>query len=188
MPAGAASAAAPFENMKMKRPFKFIDPGRLRDGDLELILTGKHPEDSVKKYSPYYKFEMRHTTTLQCMGSIRLRIGSARILRYPGHIGYEVHEKYRGHRYAARSCRLLLPLALAHGLKSVWLTVDPENFASLKTCDIIGARFAETVRIPKEHEMYRMGARYRRRYRIDLKRTLSNNRPLRLRVAVERNR
>ena len=103
------------------------------------------------------------------MGTIALRIGSARALRYPGHIGYNVKPRFRGHRYAARSCRLLLALARAHGLKAVWLTVDPKNIASQKTCEILGARWVETVRIPKGHEMYAQGARYRRRYRVDLR-------------------
>jgi RimJ/RimL family protein N-acetyltransferase len=63
---------------------------------------------------------------------------------------------------------------LAHGLTAVWLTVDPQNIASQKTCGIIGARYVETVRIPKDHEMYRGGARYRRRCRLALKQALVN--------------
>ena len=34
--------------------------------------------------------------------------------------------------------------------------------------DASGARYVETVRLPKDHEMYAQGARYRRRYRVDL--------------------
>lgn len=151
----------------LKKPFKFIKPGKLRDGDLMLVLAAKYPADPIKKYVPYYEFEMRHAKSSQLMGHIRLRIGSARRLRYPGHIGYAVAEKFRGRHYAARSSRLLLPLATAHGLQSIWLTVDPKNIASIKTCNILGAKYVETVRIPVSHEMYRMGARFRRRYRID---------------------
>lgn len=156
------------------RPFRFKEPGKLVDGDLELVLAGRHPADPVKKYVPDYEFEMRQTGTLTHLGLIRLRIGSARILRYAGQIGYEVDEPYRGHRYAARSCRLLLPFALAHGLTAVWLTVDPKNTASQRTCEIISARYMETVRIPKNHEMYQHGARYRRRYRLEVKQALAN--------------
>lgn len=158
----------------MKTPFKFIRPGKLVDRDLELVLVRKTPANPIKKYSPCYEFEMRHTKTSRGMGLIRLRIDTAHVLRFPGHIGYEVNEEYRGHRYAARSCQLLRPLALAHGLKAVWLTVDPKNIASQRTCEIIGAKYIETVRIPKDHEMFLHGARYRRRYRMDLNRELSN--------------
>lgn len=152
----------------MKRKFHFLDPGNLVDGDLELVITEKTPAEPVKNYVPQYSFKMHHPGKDTTIGNIRLRIGSAFKLRYAGHIGYEVREEYRGHRYAARSCLLLFPLARAHGLKAVWLTVDPKNIPSQRTCAVIGAKYIETVRLPKDHEMYQMGARYRRRYRVDL--------------------
>jgi tagatose 1,6-diphosphate aldolase len=153
----------------MKEPFEFMEPGKLLDRDLELLLVRTVPADPVRKYVPAYEFEMRHPGGTAALGTIRLRIGSARTLRYPGQIGYEVKRRFRGHRYAARSCRLLLPLARAHGLKAVWLTVDPKNVPSQRTCERLGAKYVETVRIPKAHEMYAQGARHRRRYRVDLK-------------------
>ena len=87
---------------------------------------------------------------------------TARIRCKTGQKAESVNKKFRGHRYAARSCRLILPLA------AVWLTVDPKNVPSMKTCELVGAKYIETVRIPKKHEMYAQGARYRRRYRLDL--------------------
>jgi tagatose 1,6-diphosphate aldolase len=75
-------------------------------------------------------------------------------------------------QYAARSCQLLLPLAYAHGLKAVWLSVDPKNMPSQKTCQIIGASYIETVRIPPGHEMYQDGSRFCRRYRLSLQKLL----------------
>ena len=119
---------------------------------------------------------MRNVRTSSKIGAVVLRIGSARCLRYPGHVGYDVKKKYRGRRYAARSCKLLFPLAYAHGLKALWITCDPKNKASRRTCELAGARYVETVRIPKNHEMYKEGRRYVRRYRIDLRRALSNQR------------
>ena len=153
----------------MDNKFRFLDPGSLIDGDLELVLTAKTPGDPVKGYVPQYFFEMRHPGKDTALGSIRLRIGSAVKLRYAGHIDYEVKEDYRGHRYAARSCRLLFPLAYAHGLKAVWLTVDPKNIPSQKTCAIIRAHYVETIRLPKDNEISKSGARYRRRYRFGLR-------------------
>src|SRR5437870_2613594 len=152
----------------MKQPFRFLRAGKLVEGDLELVLTRKIPADPIKRYVPAYHFEMRHPGRKTVLGSIRLRIGSALALRYGGQIGYGVRRRFRGHRYAARSCRLLLPLARAHGLKAVWLTLDPKNFPSQKTCEILGAKYVETDRIPKTHKMYAEGERYKRRYRVDL--------------------
>jgi predicted acetyltransferase len=153
----------------MEKKFKFIDPGKLIDGDLELVLTKKVPADQVKKYVPGYEFEIRRTGDSTAMGTIRLRIGSALKLRYAGHIGYEVKEEFRGHRYAARSCSMILPLARRHGLGAVWLTVDPKNIPSRKTCELIGAKYIKAIRLPKDHEMYSQHSKFRRRYRLDLK-------------------
>lgn len=155
-------------------PFKFLRPGKLADRELELVLVRTEEADPVKHHSPMYEFEMVHTSQRMVMGKIRLRIASAVALRYPGHIGFEVAKRFRGRRYAARSCQLLLPLAIAHGLKTVWVTVDPKNISSQKTCQIIGARYVETVKIPCDHEMYQDGSRYCRRYRLSLQRPLPN--------------
>ena len=149
-------------------PFKFLKPGKLVDRDLELVLARTEEADLVKRHSPMYEFEMVDTSQRKIMGKIRLRIASAVALRYPGHIGFEVARRFRGCRNAARSGQLFLPLAYAHGLKAVWLSVDPKNTASEKTCQIIGAKYVETVRIPRDHEMYLDGSRYCRRYRLSL--------------------
>ena len=45
------------------------------------------------------------------MGRCALRIGYNDSLYYVGHIGYSVYEKYRGHHYAAKACKLLFLLA-----------------------------------------------------------------------------
>ena len=148
----------------MNTPFKFLPSGQLVDRELELVLARTVPADPVKCHCPSYEFAMVHAHRRTVMGKIRLRIASTRALRYPGHIGYDVAPKYRGHCYAARSSQLLLPLACAHGLKTVWLSVNPDNTPSLKTCQLIGARYIETVRIPHDHEMYAICHHYCRRY------------------------
>lgn len=159
----------PMFDTNMKKPFKFIQPGKLVDQELELVLVKTIPAEPDRGYVPWYEFEMLCPGIPESLGIISLRIGTAATLRYPGHIGYEVEERYRGHRYTARSCWLLLPLVAARGLKAVWLTVDPKNMPSRKTCEIIGAKYVETVPIPHTHEMYAQGARYRRRYNLNLK-------------------
>ena len=161
--------------MNMKTSFNFLEPGKLVDTDLELVLVNKTAQNPVKGHVPGYEFEMRLSGSTTVMGSIRLRIGSAISLRYPGHVGYEVKEKFRGNHYAARSCKLLLPLAHAHGLKALWLTVDPGNIPSIKTCEYLHARYIETIPVPEEHPMHDDGARYRRRYRLDIALRLLGN-------------
>jgi predicted acetyltransferase len=114
-------------------------------------------------------FEMRKSAGTTKIGTIRLRIDSTVKHRLPGHIGFDVKPQFRGHHYAARSCRLLLPLARAHGLVSVWITCDPKNVASKRTCELAGGKYIDTVRIPKGNEMYSKTDRFVRRYRIDLR-------------------
>lgn len=156
-------------HVSMSKDFKFINPGKLVDGDLELVVVKKHPANPAKKHVPAYDFEMRKVGKGSRIGSISLRLGRTRYLvKCAGHLGYNVYKRYRGHRYAARGCRLLAPLARAHGLKTMWITCEPRNIASRKTCRLAGGRYVETVRIPKGTEMYDRGMRFVRRYRISL--------------------
>lgn len=171
-----------FDNKKMSSAFQFLKPGKLVDGDLRLTLVKRHPADPTKGHVPWYQFDMRKVGNDAKMGRISLRIGSLRILRCPGHIGYKVNKKYRGHRYAARACRLLFPFALAHGFHVLWINCDPKNTASARTLELAGAKYVETIRIPKAHEMYKQGGRYLRRHRINVKKKLSNNRLHRTRL------
>ncbi len=102
-------------------------------------------------------------------GSISLRIGDNEDLRmYLGHIGYNVYPAARGHHYAARASRLLYPLARRHGLSELWITCNPENIASRKTCERLGAGYVQTVPLPTGHILYERGERQKQRYRIDL--------------------
>jgi predicted acetyltransferase len=103
------------------------------------------------------------------VGRISLRIGSSpHILFYAGHVGYGVHHRHRGHHYAARACRLLMPLARAHGFRRLWITCNPDNTASRRTCELAGARFVEIVDLPEDSDMYLHGERQKCRYRLDL--------------------
>lgn len=158
-----------FLNRKTKPTFAFLDPGRLIDDDLELILYERDPGNSARGWVPAYKFMMTHVGTGVRLGRIDLRIGSVPdIVLYAGHIGYAVEPAHRGHHYAARSCRLLLPLAARHGLNPLWITCNPDNYASRRTCELVGATFVEIVDLPRDNDMYREGERQKCRYRIDL--------------------
>ena len=144
-----------------------IDLATLRDRDLQLLLASF--EHNSVHHVPASSFRMVHTATGEELGTIRLRVGSTpHIERYAGHIGYRVHEPFRGHRYAARALSLLLPLALHHGLDPLWITCDPENIASRRTLEIAGAQFVEIVEVPKDCVIYRSGHPTKCRYRLDL--------------------
>ncbi len=148
---------------------EFFDPGRLVDDDLELILVECQPFDSLRNWAPTYRFEMHSSACLASIGRIDLRVGhTPHLERYAGHIGYRVEPEHRGHHYAARSCRLLFPLARLHGLNPLWITCDPDNMASRRTCELAGGRLVGIVQVPRADDLYRFGHRWKCRYRIDL--------------------
>jgi tagatose 1,6-diphosphate aldolase len=105
----------------------------------------------------------------QPAGRISLRIWTTDyFVRYVGHIAYSVAPEFRGRRYAARACKLLMPLARCHDLGSLWITCDPENIASRRTCERIGAELVEVVDVPEGTPLYDRGERQKCRYRLDL--------------------
>jgi len=148
--------------------FNFVDPGELVEGDLRLALAEKGCKPVERPLFAFYKFEMRHVDDELLMGKITLRIGDAdTVLRYPGHLGYDVEPEYRGHRYAVRSVRMLLPLARQHGQRRVWVGCPPDNVASQRTCELAGGIYCETIPVPKDSDLYPQGIRFLCRYYID---------------------
>ncbi len=149
--------------------FEFHDPGRLVDGELVLILAEEYPGDPAINYVPAYKFRMTLADQNTEIGHIELRIGNTNhIVMYGGHLAYGVALEHRGHHYAARACRLLLPLARSHRLRTIWITCNPDNVASRRTCELAGATLIEIVDLPEDTDMYQRGERQKCRYRLDL--------------------
>jgi predicted acetyltransferase len=101
------------------------------------------------------------------LGSINFRPSSIpHVQLYAGHIGYGVLPEHRGHRYASRAVRLLIPLAKQFGLDTLWITCDPENTASRCSCELAGAEFVEIVEIPADCIIHRNGHPRKCRYRL----------------------
>jgi predicted acetyltransferase len=141
--------------------------GPFHDGELTLVLCALVPSDPVKGWVAFYHFEMH--VAGQVVGRILLRAARTHFLdHYAGQIGYTVEPEHRGHRYAARSVRLLVPFARELGFGTLWITCDPTNLASRHSCESAGATFVEIVPLPQDCDMYRAGDRERCRYRIDL--------------------
>jgi len=145
------------DNLELFKDFHFIKPNTLVDNDLELQVKELCPYNPNKGFVPGYKFEMVHTETKRVMGVIDLRVGlTEKLKEFGGHIGYEVSEPYRGHKYAARSFKLLFPLIQRLGINPVVITCDPENTPSVRTIESVGAKLVSTKNVEIEPQIYRL--------------------------------
>ena len=173
----ALDNALPIQRSEREQGFKFLDPGKLDDGELELVLFRKLAGKLMYQDVPTYRFVMRRVGKSGDVGRIDLRVGNTeRIVMYLGHIGYRVNHQYRGNRYAARATSLLLPLARRHGLEKLWITCDPDNLASRRTCELVGGKLKEIVDVPENTDTFRAGERRKCRYLLDLRTTLDMDR------------
>ena len=145
------------------------DLGRLVDDDLDLVLADTVAGEAGADFVRTYDFDMFLCGNPQPAGRISLRIWTTDyFVRYVGHLAYFVAPEFRGHRYAARACKLLMPLARRHGLRSLWITCNPDNIASRRTCELVGAELVEVVDVPEGTPLYQRGERQKCRYRLDL--------------------
>jgi len=142
----------------------FIEVPALNDGEIHLVCVDKKPAIPEKKYVPCYVFAICKGG--EKIGELNLRIGyrgfgpDSSSLYYGGQIGYNINEKYRGNGYAGRACRLIIPVAKAHGMSKLLITNNVANIASRRVCEKLGARFLRVVRIPEWHDLYQRGQRY----------------------------
>lgn len=136
----------------------FMDFTALTDGVLSLVCVQKKSADPVKKYVPAYSFEVRKDGVR--VGEINLRIGYPEGLYYGGNIGYAIDEPYRGNGYAVRACRLLIPVAKAHGMQILYISNDRDNHASRRVCEKLGAMLLRVAKLPEDTELYQEGHRY----------------------------
>lgn len=176
----ACASAQPSDNRRSRKPRMYETLESLRevrlypvaplcDGDLSLRLAATEPLDEAAGWVPAYRFDMYLQGVRHAVGGISLRIANTdHVVMYLGHIGYHVEPAYRGRRLAARSCRLLLPLARRHGLDPLWITCNPDNWASRRTCELVGARLVEIVDVPSDNPIYLNGEPRKCRYRLDI--------------------
>jgi predicted acetyltransferase len=145
-----------------------MDAGTLVDGDLILTVSRHIPEDPSKDWVAAYEFEMREGSSTDVVGTVNFRAQVHPLLEsYRGQIGYNVESSHRGRHYAERAVRLLLPFIRRHGFSSIWITCNPENWASRRTCERLGATLVEIVALPETEEMFAAGDRQKCRYRLD---------------------
>jgi tagatose 1,6-diphosphate aldolase len=127
----------------------------LGDKEIDIIINKKSSGDVSKGRVPEYKFKILLKNTNIVIGHINLRLGnSEKIVNYIGHIGYGIEEQYRGNKFAAKACNIIKEVLKDNSMNKVIITCNPDNYASRKICETIGAKFIEIVDIPETSDAY----------------------------------
>jgi tagatose 1,6-diphosphate aldolase len=136
-------------------------------GDGVVVSVDERREAEPERgFLPAYVCTIRRAEDGLPVGSLNFRIGDTEFVRrFAGHIGYEIEPQHRGHHYAARACAAVASIARHHGMHTVWITVEPDNIASRRTCERLGCHLVEIVDLPPDCDMYRAGERRKCRYR-----------------------
>ena len=136
----------------------------LSDGTITLRLTEQNPGSD--EIPPYYYYDIEDA--IGHAGKISVRVGDNAHSYYNGHIGYEIDAARRGRHYALRACKLVLPVARAHGMRRIYLTCGESNIASRRTIEALGAVLMEIADIPESCFFWRPGIEKYRIYRLDI--------------------
>ena len=147
--------------------FEFVDPGILRGEGFELFRFSTMPPDISRGTVPAYDFRIRINSQNRGSGQSPSRPDRAHhAVRRK--LGYKVDLPYRGRHLAARAINLLLPVARHHHMDELWICCNPENWASRKTCERVGAELVEIIEVPPGNDLYERGDRANCRYRLRL--------------------
>lgn len=147
--------------------FAFLDTSFLQSDEIKLVLDKTVDGDPQKDWLPAYHFAICDLVGRK-MGVCDLRIGHSERVYYGGNIGYSVIEKFRGHHYAAKACRLLFELARKHDMGYVIITCSPDNIPSRRTCEGLGGRLLEIAELPKDNDMRLEGATEKCIFRFEM--------------------
>ena len=76
--------------------------------------------------------------------SVRHELNAA-LLRYGGHIGYDIRPSARRRGYGLRQCQLALGKAHALGIMRALITCDDDNFGSIRIIEGCGGQLQDKV-------------------------------------------
>lgn len=140
-----------------------LPPEALHFDEVVLRFGGIVPGNLERKTVPYYHFRILGGESVP-IGHINFRIGDTDHVRLSaGHIGFEILAPHRGRRRAFQACKAIAPFVRSF-YEVVTLTCDPDNLASVRTIERLGAEFIDEVRVPPNDPHYLRGSRQKYRY------------------------
>ena len=123
--------------------------------NFSLKLKKAYPANLEKMWVPYYHFYMIYKN--QEVGYINFRLtNSPKLLSYFGHLGYRVDEAHRGFGYAGQAIKMLSPFIRQHAFEDVIITCHPQNTASKRVLEKLGAQYQKTCifeDLPKGYDL-----------------------------------
>ena len=126
-----------------------LDTSFLQNDEIQLVLDKFYPGNLAINRVPAYSFYICDLKGNK-LGKCDLRIGNNEGLFYGGNIGYTIEEKYRGHHYSLKACKLLFELAKKHDMDYLYITA---NHASNKTCEYLNGEFLGIFELPEDNDM-----------------------------------
>ena len=126
---------------------------RIVGKNIDLILEKFAEAVPEKQWVPVYKFHIVLHGTDQIVGNCDARIGFNEKIYYGGHLGYNINEGHRKKGYATEAVLLLGEVFKANGMTKVYITNTPDNHASIRVCEKLGAKFIETTELPADNDM-----------------------------------
>ena len=139
-------------------------PDDLNFDQVHLRFVRVVPGDASRGLVPFYHFRIL-TVDDKDAGHINFKVGDTEHIRlYAGYIGFEVTESFRGQRLAFQACRAIAPFVCSF-YATVIITSDPDNQASIRTIERLGASFVDEVTVPSDDPHYHRGSRSKKRYR-----------------------
>jgi tagatose 1,6-diphosphate aldolase len=139
-------------------------PEGLSFGQVRLRFVRIFPGDPSRGFVPGYHFRILDAAGSD-MGHINFRVGdNVHVQFFAGHVGYGILEAFRGHGYAREACRAIAPFVRSF-YEAVIITCDPDNRASIRTLERLGASFMDEVPVPPHDPNFQRGSRSKRRYK-----------------------
>ena len=119
--------------------FQFMEFNNLSDGEIKLVPKSQDQPDYEKGILPRYGFSVIHIEDDKDIGVVYFAVDDTRRQYLRGHLSYGIDPAYRGNSYAAKACRLVKNVALAHGFRRLFIGSGSDNIASRKTIEKLGA-------------------------------------------------
>lgn len=124
----------------------------LKNEEILLKLSRTCDAQPEKRWLPAYYFDICFLNG-EKIGYCDLRIGHNEKTYIGGNIGYGIDEPYRGHHYAAKTCKLLFEQAKKHEMDHLFISCAVDNRASARTCELAGGHFLGIFEVPEDNEL-----------------------------------